>query len=139
MYVDGGVCANCPALAAVTEAVHFLDIPLGAIDLLGVGTLSEPASFVHGGKSSWFGLKPGLIEWAPQLVGLMFRGQMETSWAIASLMTGRRSVRVDAIVEPGIYTLDAVAQIDRMIMLGRSEAVKRDVWEAVNTRFLNDQ
>jgi hypothetical protein len=68
-----------------TEAVHFLDIPLGAIDLLGVGTLSEPASFVHGGKSGWFGLKPGLIQWAPQLLGLMFRGQMETSWAIASL------------------------------------------------------
>jgi uncharacterized protein len=139
IYVDGGVWANCPALAAVTEAVHFLDTPLDAIDLLGVGTLSEPASFVHGGKSRWFGLKPGLIEWAPQLVGLMFRGQMEMSWAIASLLTGRRSVYVDAIVEPGIYSLDAVAQIDRMIILGRGEAVKKAVWEAVNSRFLNGQ
>jgi hypothetical protein len=113
IYVDGGVWANCPALAAVTEAVPFLDTPPDAIDLLGVGTLSEPASFVHGGKSSWFGLKPGLIEWAPQLVGLMFRGQMETSWAIASLLTGRRSIRVDAMVEPGIYALDAVVRPTR--------------------------
>jgi uncharacterized protein len=27
-YVDGGVWANCPALAAVIEAVHFLRVPL---------------------------------------------------------------------------------------------------------------
>jgi hypothetical protein len=64
---------------------------------------------------------------------------MEASWAIADLLTNLRSVRVDAIVEPGIYSLDAVDQIDRMVVLGRAEAVKRDVWEAVNTRFLNGQ
>ena len=137
MYVDGGVWANCPALAAVTEAVHFLGVSLNSIDLLKVGTLSEPASFVHDTKGGWFGIKPGLIEWAPQLVGLMFRGQMEASWAIANLLTAGRSVNVDAIVEPGIYSLDAVAQIDRMVILGRGEAVKKAVWEPVNDRFLN--
>jgi hypothetical protein len=69
----------------------------------------------------------------------MFRGQMEASWAIANLLTGGRSVCVDAIVEPGIYSLDAVAQIDRMLVLGRGEATKRANWEPVNTRFLNGQ
>jgi patatin-like phospholipase/acyl hydrolase len=139
IYVDGGVWANCPALAAVTEAVHFLGVPLDSIDLLRVGTLAEPASFVHDTKGGWYKIRPGLIEWAPQLVGLMFRGQMEASWAIANLLTGGRAVYVDAIVEPGIYSLDAVDQIDRMVILGRGEAVKKAVWEPVVSRFLNGQ
>ena len=139
IYVDGGVWANCPALLAVTEAVHFLGVPLDSIDLLRVGTLSEPASFVHDAKAGWFKIKPGLIEWTPQLVGLMFRGQMEAAWKTADLLTGGRSVYVDAIVEPGIYSLDAVHQVDRMIVLGRGEAVKRAFWEPVNSRFLNGQ
>lgn len=139
IYVDGGVWANCPALAAVTEAVSFLGVPLESIDLLRVGTLSEPASFVHDAREGWFRNRPGLIEWAPQLVGLMFRGQMEASWATANLLTGGRSVYVDATVEPEIYSLDAVDQIDRMVILGRGEAVKKAVWEPVNSRFLNGQ
>jgi uncharacterized protein len=139
MYVDGGVWSNCPALAAVTEAVHFLEAPLDTIDLLRVGTLREPASFVKDSKGGWFGIKPGLIKWAPQLVGMMFRGQMEASWATANLLTGGRSVYVDAIVEPGIYGLDAVDQIDNMVVLGRNEAAKKENWELVMQRFLNGQ
>jgi uncharacterized protein len=137
IYVDGGVWSNCPALAAVTEAVSFLHIPLESIDLLRIGTLTEPASFVKDSGGGWFKLKPGLIEWAPQLVGMMFRGQMEASWAVANLLTGGRSVYVDATVEPGIYGLDAVDQIDRMVVLGRAEAAKKAHWEPVMQRFLN--
>jgi hypothetical protein len=33
---------------------------------------------------------------------------MEAPWTIANLLTGGRAVRVDATVEPGIYSLDAV-------------------------------
>jgi uncharacterized protein len=139
IYVDGGVWSNCPALAAVTEAVHFLKAPLDSIDLLRIGTLNEPASFVHDSGGSWFKLKPGLIEWAPQLVGMMLRGQMEASWATANLLTGERSVYVDATVEPGLYGLDAVTQIDRMVVLGRGEAVKKANWEPVMQRFLDGQ
>jgi hypothetical protein len=137
IYVDGGVRANCPALVAVTEAVHFLAVTLDSIDLLSIGTLSEPASFVHEGNS-WFGLKPGLVEWAPQLVGLMFREQMEASWKIANLLTGERSVRVDAVVQSGIYSLDEVGQIDQMAILGRTEAVKKAVRDPVIIRFLKE-
>jgi hypothetical protein len=64
---------------------------------------------------------------------------MKASWATASLLTGSRSVYVDAIVEPGIYSLDAASQIDRMVILGRGEAVKQAVWDPVNSRFLNGQ
>jgi patatin-like phospholipase/acyl hydrolase len=140
LYVDGGVWSNCPALAAVTEAVSFLQVPLDSIDLLRIGTLTEPASFVHDNAGSgWFRIRPGLIEWAPQLVGMMFRGQMEASWATANLLTGGRSVYVDATVEPGLYGLDAVGQIGRMVILGRAEAAKKANWEPVMQRFLNGQ
>lgn len=139
IYVDGGVWGNCPALEAVTEAVHFLEVPLDSIDLLRIGTLAEPASFVHDTREGWFRIRPGLIEWAPQLVGLMFRGQMEASWATANLLTGGRAVYVDATVEPGLYGLDAVDQIDKMGILGRAEAAKKANWEPVMQRFLNGQ
>jgi hypothetical protein len=79
------------------------------------------------------------MQWAPQLVGLMFRGQMEASWKIADLLTSGRSVYVDATVEPGLYGLDAVDQIDRMAILGRAEAAKKANWEPVMQRFLNGQ
>jgi predicted acylesterase/phospholipase RssA len=137
IYVDGGVRSNCPALAAVTEAVSFLNVPLDSIDLLRVGTLTESASFVHDSGGGWFKFKPGLIEWAPQLVAMMFRGQMEESWATANLLTGGRSVYVDATLEPGIYGLDAMDQIDRMVVLGRAAAAKKANWEPVMQRFLN--
>jgi hypothetical protein len=126
-------------LAALTEAVSFLEVPLDSIDLLRVGTLTEPASFVRDAAGGWFGIRPGLIQWAPQLVGMMFRGQMEASWAMASLLTGGRSVYVDATVEPGIYRLDAVDQIDRMVILGSAEAAKKANWKPVMQRFLNGQ
>ena len=138
-YVDGGVWGNCPALAAVSEAVHFLKVPLDSIDLLRVDTQTEPASFVHDAREGWSKLRPGLIEWVPQLVGMMFRGQMEASWATANLLTGGRSVYVDATFEPGLYGLDAANQIDRMAILGRVEAVKKANWEPVMERFLNGQ
>jgi hypothetical protein len=80
-----------------------------------------------------------LIEWAPQLVGMMFRGQMEASWKIANLLTGERSVYVDATVEPGLYGLDAIGQVDRMVILGRAEATKKANWDPVMQRFLNGQ
>ena len=64
---------------------------------------------------------------------------MEASWNMTNLLTGQRSVRVDATVEPGIYSLDAAAQLDRMIILGRAEAAKWKVWEPVKSRFLNGQ
>jgi uncharacterized protein len=139
IYVDGGVWCNCPALAAVTEAVQFLNVPLESIDLLRIGTLTEPASFVQDTKEGWFTIKPGLIKWAPQLVGMMFRGQMESSWTIANLLTGGRSLYVDAVVEPGIYGLDGVGQIDKMVILGRAESAKKANWEPVMQRFLNGQ
>lgn len=37
-YFDGGVWANCPAMAAIVEAVCYLGVPLGRIDVLSVGT-----------------------------------------------------------------------------------------------------
>jgi hypothetical protein len=49
--------------------------------------------------------------------------KMEASWKIANLLTGERSVRVDAVVEPRIYSLDEVGQINQMAILGRAEAL----------------
>jgi len=67
----------------------------------------------------------------------MFRGQMEASWTMANLLTGERSIRVDAIVAPKVYGLDSVGQINEMVALGQGEAKKKAIWEPVAMRFLN--
>jgi predicted acylesterase/phospholipase RssA len=139
IYVDGGTWANCPALVALVEAIHFLNAPLESIDVLSVGTLSEPASFVHHVEKKLFGGQPGLAQWAPNLVGMMFRGQMEAALTATSLLTDRRLMRIDVVVEPGIYSLDGVDQIKHMVSLARGEAVKREVLGRVKELFLNDQ
>src|SRR2546428_1711765 len=43
-YVDGGVWANSPLLVGLVEAVHFLRVPLAAVDVLSIGTTSKPSS-----------------------------------------------------------------------------------------------
>ena len=138
-YVDGGVWANNPTLVAFIEAVRFLGVPIDNIDILNVGTLTEPMSLVNRiQKKGLHLLLPGLLRWAPYLVDVMFRGQAELALNVPSLLTDGRVVRVDQIVEPGFYSLDSVEQVDQMIALGRSEAVKKAVLDQVTSRFLNN-
>lgn len=56
-YVDGGVWANCPALVAVIEAIHFLGVERTQIDVLNIGTTKEPYNAVNRARS-------GLLGWA---------------------------------------------------------------------------
>jgi len=67
---DGGIWANCPALAALGEAVSVLKIPLDRIDMLSVGTAGMPA-FVAGAQ--------GLVGWGPKAPALFMNSQMDAT------------------------------------------------------------
>ena len=51
--VDGGVWANCPAAAALGEALGVLKIPLDRVEILSVGTAGMPASLTHLTCKAW--------------------------------------------------------------------------------------
>jgi hypothetical protein len=132
-YVDGGVWANCPAMAGLVEAVSFLKVPLDEIDILSIGTTTTPYSIAEYAESS-------AVEWNVGLVSVMFEGQVEAAVAQASLLTNGRLHRINSIVSAGDFTLDDArpAKIQRLMNLGRSEAVKQANLDVVKSRFLND-
>lgn len=130
-YVDGGVWANCPALAAVVEAVHFLGVPLEHIEMLSVGTTYAPDSVRDLAGSGFAG-------WGARIVRLLMNAQTEAAWKQAMLLVGReRFLRVDCETRPGDYALDSVVEIDSLAALGRGKAVEKDVLDSVRARFLN--
>ena len=64
-YVDGGVWANSPAMVALTEAVHFLNVSALDIDILSIGTTSTP--FVVSARRS----AGGVVGWGAGLIELL--------------------------------------------------------------------
>ncbi len=138
IYVDGGVWANCPALCAVIEAHHFLGVPLEDIQVLSVGTTSEPGGLSDKLERGPLGfLQPGTLRWAPQLLGLLFQAQMEASLAIASLLIKDRFMRVDQITPEGAYSLDSSGKINQLAALGRGRAIETSILDRVKAHFLD--
>jgi uncharacterized protein len=133
-FVDGGVWANNPVLAAVIEATSFLDQPLGEIDVLSIGTTSAPFNIAKNASA-------GIIKWNVGMIDLMFEAQAEAALVQAKLLLDNRVLRINVTTKPGEYTLDdaSAAKIDQLINLGRSEAVKKANLEAVKARFLGQK
>jgi hypothetical protein len=137
-YVDGGVWANCPTLAALIEAVHFLNIPLNDLDILSVGTTKEPTALLHRLRSGVFGILPfGTLRWAPHIVALLFQAQMEFALAGVQLLTRGRILRIDQDTPTGAYSLDSANRIAELIALGLGKAKERAIIDQVQSRFLN--
>jgi patatin-like phospholipase/acyl hydrolase len=129
-YVDGGVWANCPALAAVVEAVSFLGQTPSAIDVLNVGTTIEPFNTIDKVGS-------GVAGWNRGLINLFMASQGEASRAMAGLLTGGRLVNVNYVSRNGEFSLDDPSRVEDLAGLGRAEAAKKAVADLVAERFLN--
>lgn len=131
-YVDGGVWANNPSLVGVTEAVAFLSVKLDEIDVLSIGCSTTPFNIAEHAES-------GIAQWNAGFVELMFEAQMEASLKQAGLLVGGRLHRINASTKAGEYSIDDARpdKIERLIGLGRGEAVKKENLDVVKTRFLN--
>ncbi|HXB23524.1 MAG TPA: CBASS cGAMP-activated phospholipase [Gemmatimonadaceae bacterium] len=130
-YIDGGVWANCPVMVGLTEAVHFLRVPLDRVDILSIGTVGEPFSV---SKARRFG---GIAQWNTALIDVLFRGQAEAALAEASLLTGGRVHRINAVVDRGRFAMDDARGVSDLVALGASEARKQANVTMVAERFLN--
>jgi uncharacterized protein len=116
--IDGGVWANCPATVGLLEAIAVLGKRPDEIDILSIGTTSEPFS-VPEGKT--FG---GLTAWAwdRTVLRLLMQAQEKAALAQANLITRHRMLRIDHTVVPGRFTLDNSGAIEEMKALGAQDA-----------------
>ncbi len=130
-YFDGGVWANCPAMAAIAEAVCYLNVPLERIDVLSIGTTDEPFTFksmAQAGRAHW-----GLTLWK-----LLMNAQTDSSIKHAQLLVGEpRFLRVNTTTAPGMYELDGAKEIEDLISLGNRKASEPEILNQVKSRFLN--
>ena len=132
-FVDGGVWANNPVLAAIVEAICFLNVPMDQIDVLSVGTTAAPFNIANNRGA-------GIIKWNVGMINLMFEAQAEAAFEEAKLLLKNRVFRIDVVTKPGEFSLDKATpdKIAHLINLGGGEGVKREVLEAVTARFLRE-
>lgn len=129
-YLDGGVWANCPALAAVVKATSFLNQHPSAIQILNVGTTTEPFNAIKWAHSGLFG-------WNRNLITLLMMAQAEASRAMACLSTAGNLTDINYVSRNGEFSLDDPSRVEDLVGLGRAEATKKSVAEVVEQRFLN--
>lgn len=109
-YVDGGVIANNPSMAAMAQA---LDAGTGKqqladLRLFSVGTGITPA-YVSGSTLDW-----GLVQWAPKLADMMLEGGMGVADYECARLLGDHYFRL-APVLPGPIPLDCADKIPELI------------------------
>jgi uncharacterized protein len=130
-FFDGGVWAVCPAMAAVVEAVCYLNVPLDRIDVLSVGTTDEPFTVKSMAEAGW-------VRWGKTLIDLLLNAQLDASVRHAQLLVGEpRFLRVNVTTTPGMYALDGAKEIEDLIALGNRRASQPDILNQVKSRFLN--
>jgi len=130
-FIDGGVWANDPALAAMVEAVRWLSVPLDRIEVLSIGTTAEP--FSAGGQA-----RAGLLGWGSKAVGLLMNTQGDGTHLLAmALARGERMRRIDVTLPPGAASIDDVRAIPWLEEAGELAASTPETLAQVRARFLN--
>jgi hypothetical protein len=118
-------------MAAIIEATCYLDIPLDRIDILSIGTTSEPFTVKMMGYR-------GLVGWRRKIVDLLMNAQMDSSINHAESLVGKpRFLRVNSITPPNMYELDNTKEIESLIALGNQQGSNADILLQVRSRFMN--
>lgn len=129
-FVDGGVWANCPALVGLTEACAFFGVAPREIDILSVGTTSEPFSIGIVKR------RGGVFAWNFTIVRTLMNAQAESALSHASLLTDGGVHRIDSTVAAGRFGMDDARGVKDLVALGEGDARKKQNLDAVNSRFL---
>ena len=132
-YVDGGVWANNPSMAALVEALARLRVPLNRIDILSIGTTSAPyagRSTLNAGFAGWL--------WKGRIAELLMNAQAQGVLELSNDLAGHaRMLRVDQSLVPGEVSLDNVNRIADLKDYGKQVAARPDTVADVKARFLN--
>lgn len=97
-YVDGGIVANNPSMAAVAQALdgRAAGKPLDELVVLSIGTGTEP-KFIKSRKVDW-----GWGQWARPMISMMISGVMGVADFQCRQLLGDRYFRLDHVFASGI-------------------------------------
>jgi hypothetical protein len=109
-YVDGGVVANNPAMAALAQAIDpgTGGQQLADLRIFSVGTGLTPR-FVSGDMLDW-----GLAQWAPVLANMMIEGMMGVADYECARVLGDKYFRLGPVL-PAPAPLDCADKIPSLI------------------------
>jgi hypothetical protein len=128
-YVDGGIWANNPGMAAFVESVRICkectrqdidpSFSLNETFMLSIGT----------GSTTFFASPPedgaGVAWWASRLLDLISLSQSQGAHFQAAAILDKRYERVDFSMPEGRWALDNSEFVDQMIHNGRQKAAER--------------
>lgn len=126
-FVDGGLIANAPGLIALHEVEHFLKVPVDAVRLLSIGTMSskytvDPSRNSDGGAVDWGGGDP--IEMSRRLFGLAISAhETLTYYMLRQRLSEDRYMHVDDTLtdqSARSVDLDKTNPAARQILLARA-------------------
>ena len=109
-FIDGGVVANNPAMAAIAQVLKSKQAELDEICVLSLGTGMNP-EYIKGDRLDW-----GLAQWAPILIRLMSGAAMGVVDYQCRQLLGSRYQRLSTIYEKPVK-IDSLDDIDRMIAI----------------------
>jgi patatin-like phospholipase/acyl hydrolase len=127
-YVDGGVIANNPSMAALAQALDGRNQPnerattLGEIKLLSVGT-GVSLQYVGGENLDW-----GDAQWIKPILSVMMDGSVGVADFQCNQLLGARYCRLEPIFPAGeSFPMDDVAKIVDLMDLARSVDLTKTV------------
>jgi len=127
-YVDGGVAANNPAMAALAQAIDpgTGKQPLANLRIFSVGTGLTP-QFVSGDRLDW-----GLAQWAPLLANMMIEGMMGVADYECARLLGDKYFRLGPVL-PAPVPLDCAEKIPSLIAYAQGVDITQAVkWLQAN-------
>lgn len=128
-YVDGGLVANNPSLAALAQSLDPKTLPiptLKEIALLSVGT-GKTSTYIEGDNKDW-----GFVQWASSIVELMMNCRGEVTDYECKQLLKDNYCRITTYLNKD-FELDSTNALDRMIEAADSISIQ----ECVN--WINDK
>ena len=117
-FIVGGVRANCPVVVGLVEAISKLDWPRKQIDVLSIGTTSQPFHVCEKKQNG------GIVRWGKGIVDIFQEAQGKGMLGIAKALTGGEMMRIDVTTTPGRFALDGAEEVENMKVLGEESARK---------------
>jgi patatin-like phospholipase/acyl hydrolase len=134
-FIDGGVAANNPAMAALALAVN-PDTTKGAgrsshqICMLSIGT-GRNCKWVEG-DHDW-----GVVEWGKKLIDILIEGTMGVASYQCKAILGARFFRLDPVLREEV-DLDAADYVEELVAWAEKEKLD-DTIKWIRTEFLGPE